>query len=61
MNPLTLHRPEGLDAAAATGEEETALYHQEFIANPEYTCGEVLQMARWKIHAFVRMQCGEDK
>jgi len=56
MNPKTLDRAE----EASSSDEETALYRQEFVSNPEYTVGEILDLAGWKVHAFLRYECGEE-
>merc|ERR1712116_52868 len=58
MNPKTLNRTE--QGAEVSSDEETALYHQEFVSDPEYTVGEILQLAGWKVHAFLRFECGEE-
>lgn len=55
MKPRSIDRPE----TAAKPGEETALYHQELVANPDYTVGEILEKLGWKVHAFVRYECGE--
>lgn len=54
MNPKTIERIE-----TSSGEEETALYHQEFLAHPEYTVKEVLSHVGWQIKGFLRYECGE--
>jgi len=56
MNPKTLDRTK----EALINEEETALLHQEFVSNPEYTVGEILELAGWKVHSFLRFECGEE-
>nr|CAG4642078.1 EOG090X0EI4 [Eurycercus lamellatus] len=55
MNPRSIDRIEG----SAPGDGETALVHQEFVANPEYLVGEVLEKVGWEIKGFVRIECGE--
>ncbi len=54
MNPKSIERIE-----TSSGEEETALYHQEFLAHPEYTVKEVLSHVGWQIKGFLRYECGE--
>nr|CAG4637387.1 EOG090X0EI4 [Ceriodaphnia reticulata] len=54
MNPSTIEKTE-----TSSGEEETALYHQEFLACPEYTVKEVLAHVGWQIKGFLRYECGE--
>ena len=54
MNPQTIDSAEG-----SNSDEETALLKQEFVASPEYKVEEILQSAGWKVHGFLRFQCGE--
>ncbi|KAK4013461.1 elongation factor Ts, mitochondrial-like [Daphnia magna] len=54
MNPQSLEKEDN-----SSDEEETALYHQEFLAHPDYTVREVLDHVGWKIKAFLRFECGE--
>ena len=55
MNPRSIERTD----ENPSGEEETALYQQEFLTHPEYTVGEILAHVGWKIKGFIRYECGE--
>lgn len=57
MNPLTVNRTES--KSDETNEEETALSHQEFLSNPEYTVNEILTQVGWELKDFLRFECGE--
>jgi len=46
-------------AEKSVGDEESALYHQEFLAYPEFTVREVLAHVGWNIKGFLRFECGE--
>ena len=54
MNPQSIEQVEGSSA-----EEESALVHQEFVANPEFAVGEVLDLVSWKVKGYIRFECGE--
>lgn len=54
MNPRTVEK-----TGDASGEEETALVLQEFVANPNYTVEEILSLAGLRIRSFYRFECGE--
>lgn len=54
MNPRIVERIEG-----STEEKDLILLEQDFVANPEYRVGEVLNLAGWKVKGFLRLECGE--
>ena len=58
MNPRTVERPEG-SSESTSSEDETALYDQEFVACPGHTVGQILDMIGWRVHSFIRFECGE--
>nr|CAG4635096.1 EOG090X0EI4 [Alona affinis] len=41
--------------------DDTALLEQDFVANPEYRVGEILDLVGWKVKGFVRLECGESQ
>jgi translation elongation factor EF-Ts len=73
MNPRTIDKAKKLPdeenvekstneekAEKLVGDEESALYHQEFLAYPEFTVREVLAHVGWDIKGFLRFECGEN-
>lgn len=44
---------------SATSNQETSLYHQEFLAYPECTVKDVLTHVGWKVKYFLRFESGE--
>lgn len=56
MNPKIIKCIEGKDAAVA---DEDVLYKQEFVANPEYTVGELVEKLNCEVQHFTRYECGE--
>lgn len=40
---------------------ESVLVEQDFVANPEYRVGEVLDMVGWKVQGFLRLECGDSQ
>uniref|UniRef100_A0A182NF87 Elongation factor Ts, mitochondrial n=1 Tax=Anopheles dirus TaxID=7168 RepID=A0A182NF87_9DIPT len=49
----------GKDEPAADKDDETCLIHQEYLVDPSYTVGEVLEASRVHIVDFQRFECGE--
>jgi translation elongation factor EF-Ts len=73
MNPRTIEKAETLldekkvekssnedRTGKSINDEESALYHQEFLAYPEFTVREVLAHVGWNIKGFLRFECGEN-
>lgn len=56
MNPRIIKSSEGENATTA---EEDILYQQEFVANPAYSVGELVEKLNYEVHHFVRYECGE--
>ncbi|XP_053672389.1 elongation factor Ts, mitochondrial [Anopheles nili] len=50
---------QGKDEPATDKDEETCLIHQEYLVDPTYTVGEVLEANRLQIVDFQRFECGE--
>uniref|UniRef100_A0A182JJN7 Elongation factor Ts, mitochondrial n=1 Tax=Anopheles atroparvus TaxID=41427 RepID=A0A182JJN7_ANOAO len=48
----------GKDEPAADKDDETCLIHQEYLVDPTYTVGEVLEANRLQILDFQRFECG---
>ncbi|ETN66170.1 elongation factor ts [Anopheles darlingi] len=49
----------GKDEPAADKDDETCLIHQEYLVDPSFTVGEVLEANRLQIIDFQRFECGE--
>ncbi|XP_058057786.1 elongation factor Ts, mitochondrial [Anopheles bellator] len=49
----------GKDEPAADKDDETCMIHQEYLVDPNYTVGEVLEASRLQIVDFQRFECGE--
>uniref|UniRef100_A0A182Y9W9 Elongation factor Ts, mitochondrial n=1 Tax=Anopheles stephensi TaxID=30069 RepID=A0A182Y9W9_ANOST len=58
MKPELIGEP-GKDEPAADKDDETCLIHQEYLVDPNYTVGEVLEANRLQILDFQRFECGE--
>nr|XP_040232457.1 elongation factor Ts, mitochondrial isoform X1 [Anopheles coluzzii] len=58
MKPERIGVP-GKDEPAADKDDETCLIHQEYLVDPAYTVGEVLEANRLQIVDFQRFACGE--
>uniref|UniRef100_A0A182MH27 Elongation factor Ts, mitochondrial n=1 Tax=Anopheles culicifacies TaxID=139723 RepID=A0A182MH27_9DIPT len=58
MKPERIGEP-GKDEPAAEKDDETCLIHQEYLVDPSYTVGEVLEANRLQIVDFQRFECGE--
>ncbi|XP_050078171.1 elongation factor Ts, mitochondrial [Anopheles maculipalpis] len=58
MKPERIGEP-GKDEPAADKDDETCLIHQEYLVDPTYTVGEVLEANRLQIVDFQRFECGE--
>ncbi|EFX69838.1 hypothetical protein DAPPUDRAFT_228533 [Daphnia pulex] len=69
MNPRTIEKSSSEEKAEkspseeikekSSSDEESALYHQEFLAYPEFTVREVMSHVGWDIKGFLRFECGE--
>uniref|UniRef100_A0A8W7P742 Elongation factor Ts, mitochondrial n=1 Tax=Anopheles coluzzii TaxID=1518534 RepID=A0A8W7P742_ANOCL len=58
MKPERIGVP-GKDEPSADKDDETCLIHQEYLVDPAYTVGEVLEANRLQIVDFQRFACGE--
>uniref|UniRef100_A0A182QW97 Elongation factor Ts, mitochondrial n=1 Tax=Anopheles farauti TaxID=69004 RepID=A0A182QW97_9DIPT len=58
MKPERIGEP-GKDEPAADKDDETCLIHQEYLVDPSYTVGEVLEANRVQLVDFQRFECGE--
>ncbi|KAL1379590.1 hypothetical protein pipiens_020278, partial [Culex pipiens pipiens] len=47
------------DEPAADKDDETCLIYQEYLADPSYTVGEVLEANQLEVVDFQRFECGE--
>lgn len=59
MNPKTIGQE--TDPKADNPDEETVLFHQEFLSEPEVTVGEVLRREGLDVVEFLRYEAGESQ